>query len=269
MFNSKSDYVEIDKDNIIDYVVMGKGNRDLVMLPGLSDGLQTVKSKHLFLSMYYRKLAKQYRIYIFSRRRDLPKGCTTRDMADNVVIAFDKLGIKKPHLMGISMGGMIAQYIGINHPQKVDKVILAITLPKADEQTTSLLKSWIDMAKDKRDFELVKDTMEKTYTEKTLKKYRLIYPILRLFSRIKDHNRFIIQAEACINHNAYNELGNLDKPVLVIGGDEDRIAGNDSSRLIHQRLPNSKLYVYNGYGHGVYEECKKDFEERMVDFLSG
>jgi pimeloyl-ACP methyl ester carboxylesterase len=166
------------------------------------------------------------------------------------------------------MGGMIAQYLGIDHPDKVDRIVLAITLPKAEKQTVEILKTWIDMAKKGEDFKLIKDTMEKTYTEKTLRKYRLLYPLLKLFSKVKDPNRLIRQAEACINHNAWDELDKLNKPVLVLGGNEDLIAGNQSSQKLHERLPDSRLYIYEGYGHGVYEECKKDFEKKVFDFLS-
>ncbi len=268
MFNSKSDFVKIDNDNIIDYVVMGKGEKSLVMIPGLGDGLQTVKGKHLFLSIYYRKFLKDFRLYIFSRRRYIPEGYSTRDMANNLVRAFDRIGIDKPHIIGLSMGGMIAQYIGIDHPDKVDRVILAITLPKAEKQTIDILKSWVDMAEKGEDFKLVMDTMEKTYTEKSLRKYRLIYPLLRFFSKIKDPNRLIRQAEACINHNAVDELNKLSKPVLVLGGNKDMIAGNKSSGELHEKLPDSRLYIYDGYGHGVYEERKKDFEKKTIDFLS-
>ncbi|MCL2052680.1 MAG: alpha/beta hydrolase, partial [Lachnospiraceae bacterium] len=110
------------------------------------------------------------------------------------------------------------------------------------------------------------DTTEKSYTEKRLKKYRLIYPLLSKIGKPKDFSRFIIQANACISHNAYGEIEKIKCPTLVIGVDNDKVLGL-SSEEITEKIENSKLIIYEGFGHGVYEEAK-DFNRRVLDFLS-
>ena len=115
--------------------------------------------------------------------------------------------------------------------------------------------------------DLMIDTAEKTYSENYLKKYRRFYPLLGKIGKPKSFERFLIQAAACISHNAQGELHKITCPVLVIGGDCDRIVGSGSAPGIADKIDGSELFVYPGLGHGAYEEAK-DFTERVLDFLA-
>ena len=95
----------------MDYVTFGKGKQPLVIIPGLGDGLQTVKGKAQLFSLSYRLLAKRYKIYVFSRINELRQGYTTRDMAADVAEAMETLNLDTAYVMGISQGGMIAQWL--------------------------------------------------------------------------------------------------------------------------------------------------------------
>ena len=80
-------------DKSMDYVTFGKGKQPLVIIPGLGDGLQTVKGKAQLFSLSYRLLAKRYKIYVFSRINELRQGYTTRDMAADVAEAMETLNL--------------------------------------------------------------------------------------------------------------------------------------------------------------------------------
>ena len=95
----------------MDYVTFGKGKQPLVIIPGLGDGLQTVKGMAMPFSITYRILAKRYKIYVFSRINELRQGYTTRDMAADVAEAMETLNLDTAYFMGISQGGMIAQWL--------------------------------------------------------------------------------------------------------------------------------------------------------------
>ena len=66
--------------NTMHYIRLGRGSRILVMLPGLGDGLTTVKGKALPMALMYRAFLKDCTVYMFSRRNHLPADMTTRDM---------------------------------------------------------------------------------------------------------------------------------------------------------------------------------------------
>ena len=174
--------------------------------------------------------------------------------------------IEKADIIGVSQGGMIAQFIAIDYPEAVDKLVLAVTVPKGNETIENVVGSWIEFAKDSNFYDLTVDTAEKMYTEDHLKKYRKIYPLLTRLNTPKNPERFIIMAKACITHNAYDELDKIKAPTFIIGAEKDLIVTGDASRVLAEKITDSELYMYENYGHGVFEEAK-DFNQRVHEFL--
>ena len=264
--HAKSSSVKIGNTEM-NYISFGSGNKNLVMIPGLGDALKTVKGSAVVFATAYRKFAKDYKVYIFSRKNQIEEGYSTRDMARDEAEAMKILGISKASVMGVSQGGMIAQYIAIDYPEMVEKLILAVTLSKPNETVQSVISNWNAMAELGDYKNIIIDTAEKSYSENRLKKYRLLYPILCRVGKPKDFSKFIIQANACIHHNAYQELNKINCPTLVIGGDSDKVVGKESSIEIAERIHDSKLILYHGLGHATFEEAK-DFNSRVLQFLS-
>ena len=91
-------------------------------------------------------------------------------------------------------------------------------------------------------------------------------PVMGKLTKPKSYERFLIQAEACLEHNAFDTLANIHASTLVIGGERDRVLGGEASREIAEKIPGAQLYMYEEYGHGVYEEAK-DFNRRVLEFL--
>lgn len=250
----------------MDYISFGKGDRNLIMLPGLGDGLSTVKGMALPFSIMYRVYAKEFTVYVFSRKNHLQEGYSTREMAKDYAEAMTVLGISKADVLGISQGGMIAQYLAIDYPNLVNKLILAVTSAKPNETIQRVVGVWIEMAMQRNYRDLIIDTAEKSYSERYLKKYRRLYPLLGRIGKPKSFQRFLIQADSCIRHNAYAELNKIACPTLVIGGDCDKIVGTTSAPAIADKISESKLFIYSGLGHAAYEEAK-DFNVRVLNFL--
>lgn len=250
----------------MDYVVFGSGNTPLVILPGLSDGLITVKGKGLMLSRYYKIFAKDFKVYMFSRRRGLKQGYTTKDMARDQKSAMEQLGIEKASVIGISQGGMIAQHLAIDYPQAVNKLVLAVTASKLYPELKSALKGWMQMARDNDYGTLMMDTMEKTYTEKKMKTLHRLSPILKRVGKPKSFERFIIQANACLLHDTYNDLEKIQCATLILSGEEDRIVGKKAASEMAGKISQSELVSYEGVGHGAYEEENR-FNPKILEFL--
>lgn len=255
-------------DSTMDYISFGTGSDTLIVIPGLGDGLTTVKGMAVPMALAYHKFAKDYKVYFFSRKNDLSPGYSTRDMAEDQAEAMKLLGIKRAKVWGVSQGGMIAQYLAIDHPELVERLVLTVTSSRQNDIIKNAVSSWISMA-EKNDYKhLMIDTAEKSYTEKYLKKYRLLYPILGAIGKPKGFSRFLIQADSCIQHDAYPEIEKIGCPTLVIGGDDDKIVGVSASVEIAEKISNSELYIYKGLGHALYDEAK-DFNSRILRFFAG
>ncbi len=249
----------------MDYIRFGRGQKTLVMIPGVGDGLKTVRGLALPFALMYRTLAKDFTVYVFSRRVTLSPGMTTRDMAEDLNAAMEALGLSGVALVGVSQGGMIAQWLAIDHPDKVGKLVLTVTLCRPNPTVEDVIARWTEMAK-KGDYKgIMLDTALRSYSEKGVKKARITYSLLGNMGKPKSFDRFIIQAASCVTHNTYDLLGRIACPTLVIGGAKDQIVTGKASQEIAGRIPGSQLCMYEGLGHGLYEEAP-DFLRRVMDF---
>lgn len=263
--NAKGGTVRVGGEDM-EYITFGNGSRYLVMIPGLGDGLQTVKGFAVPFSLLYRQYAKKYRVYVFSRKNKFSEDYTTRDMAKDLMLAMEQMGFRKADIVGVSQGGMIAQYLAIDYPQVVNKLVLAVTTARPNETIRNVLHHWVEMAKAGDYRGIFIDTAEKSYSEKYLKKNRWIYPLVGRIGKPKKFDRFIIMAKACLNHNSIEELDKIKCPTLIIGGGDDKIVTGNASVEIAEKISGSTLFMYERLGHGLYEEAK-DFNSRVLSFL--
>ncbi|MBO5909710.1 MAG: alpha/beta hydrolase [Clostridia bacterium] len=268
LYNAKNSRLPIG-DTYMDYISFGKGRETLIILPGLGDGLKTVKGTALPFAFMYRKFAKKYKVYVFSRKNELKEGCTTEDMADDLKIATDYLGIEKAHILGVSMGGMIAQHFAIKYPEKMLKLILAVTVARSNDMIKSAINNWLDMVNRNDHKSLMIDNVERIYTEKYIKKkhYRMMYPLVSKISKPKTYDRFIIQANACLTHDAYDKLDTVTCPTLVIAGMVDKVVGGEQSTEPAALIKGSKCIIHHELGHGLYEE-DSGFNDDVLLFLA-
>ena len=249
-----------------EYIRFGTGKKFLVMLPGLGDGLRSMKGTALPMALMYRAFARNYTVYAFGRKMTLSSGCSTRDMARDLADAMDALHIPKADIFGVSMGGMIAQYFAIDYPEKVGKLILTVTSAKSNPILVESIEEWVDCAKRNDHRALMDSNLKRIYSEKYYRQNKWMIPIIGKLTKPKSYDRFLIQADACLTHNAYGELRRIQAPTLVVGGEQDKSLGGDASREIAEAIPGAKLHMYPQWGHGLYEEAK-DFNGLILEFL--
>ncbi len=265
-WNTKNGSVPIGGTKM-SYVSFGHGTRNLIILPGLSDGLATVKGKAFLLAVPYQIFFDDFRVYMFSRKDDMPEGYTIRDMAEDQAKALNTIGIDKACVLGVSQGGMIAQYLAIDHPELVEKLVIAVSASRPHQISFERIRNWLEFVNNGDHRSLMIDTAENSYSPEYLKKYRKIYPLIGIIGKPKDYGRFIINAEAVLGFNAYDEIDKIKCPTLIICGEDDKIVGPEASYEMKDRIPNSVLCMYEGLGHAAYEEAK-DFNRRIYEFLN-
>ena len=265
MFNAKNLLVDIG-DAKVPVAAFGKGKKNLIMLPGLGDGLTTVKGKAFFMALMYREFAKDFRIFMMSRREPFPKDFSTKDMAVDVAKTMDALGIEKASVFGVSMGGMIAQHFAADFPEKTEKLVLAATAPKSNKIMENCISEWTEQAKNGKGADLMESNVKNMYTDGYYRKNRWLTLITGKIAVPKDTSRFVEMAKACLEHDAFPVLKNIKAPVLIIGGTDDRTVGAEGSEILAREIPDAKLIMYPGLRHAVYDEAP-DFNKRIFDFL--
>ena len=249
-----------------DYIRFGTGRKNLILLPGLGDGLRTTKGTALPMALYYRSLTKDYTVYMFSRKTELPEGCTTRDMARDLRDAMRELHIEKAFLVGVSMGGMIAQHFAADYPDMVEKLVLVVTCGRENPVLLESLEEWVACARRGNHTALMDSNLRRIYSETYYRRNKWMVPITGALTKPKSYDRFLVMAEACRTHNAWESLPVITVPTLVMGGEQDKSLGGDASRELAGRIPGAVLKMYPQWGHGLYEEAK-DFLPTVTEFL--
>ena len=264
MLNAKNGRLSLPT-GALDYIRFGSGSRTLVMLPGVGDGLQTVKGTALPFALLYRALTKDFTVYVFSRGVSLAPGTTTRDMAEELNAAMEALSLRGAAVVGVSQGGMIAQWLAIEHPDKVARLVLTVTAARPNDTLREAIGLWTAQAR-RGDYRgIMLDTAARSYSPKRAKQARLTYGLLGSFGKPKSFERFLIQAASCLSHDAWERLGEIACPTLVIGGTDDRVTSGAASEELASRIPGAELRLYEGLGHGLYEEAP-DFLTLISDF---
>lgn len=265
--------MEAEHTHIADHPVIrfGRGDRSLVIIPGLNDSLQgddPSRFTRLLLERYYmRSFAKEFDVYVVSRPRELSEKVTTRDLAADYATVLEELG--QTDVVGMSMGGLIGQYLGIDHPENIRNLVVGLAGTTLSERGHELVMEWREAAKDGRWAEVYLGTIESTYSSPSK---RAVYGALfKLPGMVKSPPYpvdFVNSANACLNHNSTDECEKITPPTLVLGGEKDVLFDAENLRTMARKLPNGKHRILDGTGHGAFEERRSEFSTAITSFLT-
>jgi pimeloyl-ACP methyl ester carboxylesterase len=253
------------------YVRVGNGPENLVILSGIT--LENEPPNWLAAWTYrlgFGRFARDHTVYVINRKRGMPSGYTTQDMAaDYVRVIESELG--PSHVMAFSTGGSIAQYVALERPEAVWSLILIVSASRLSEEGREICQRWQALTREGRWQELRSDMASVTVTGE--KNKRLARAFMKVFGRFvlrvpSDPWDFLTTLEADLNHDTTGRLGEISAPTLVIGGSEDLFFSESLLRETAEKIPDATLHVYEGVGHGVPKERKRRYEDDSLAFLS-
>lgn len=248
----------------VNYISFGSGEKKFVIIPGLS--IHGVTGLAEQIAEAYQEFAEDYTVYVLDRPRELKPGMTIRELAEAAASTMQQLDIEDAYLFGASQGGMIAQYIAIDHPELVRKMILGSTLCRANKTFAQEAKEWMRLAESRNEAQLVKKFVEDVYSEKTLAAYRDVLISANASISEAEYDRFLILARSCQTFDCRKELHRIQCPVLVLGSEGDKVVTAKGSKEISEAL-NCEIYLYDSsYGHAVYDEAA-DYKQRCRAFF--
>ena len=252
------------------YVRIGSGPENLVILPGIT--LENEPPGRVTAWTYrfgFGRFAESYTTYVINRRRGMPPGYTTQDMAaDYAAVLEQELG--PSHLMGFSTGGDVAQYVAIDHPAAVRSLILVVSACRLSEEGRETCERWLTLAREGSWQELRADMASVNVTSEANK--RLARAFMKVFGGLvfrvpSDPSDFLTTLEADLAHDTAGRLGEISAPALIIGGTEDPFFSEGLLRETGEKIPDATLRLYEGVGHGVPKERKRRYEEDTLAFL--
>ena len=263
----------ITKANGIDlyYEVHGEGE-PLLLIMGLS-----LTSKSWFRTIPV--LSKHYKVIVFDNRGVGLSGKPNSPysielMAEDARAVMDAVGIESAHVYGISMGGMIAQRLAIKYPERIKSLVLGCTTSGGEkhvqpgaEVSMLMLSRGSSTATPE---EMAWATAPILYSQSFIENHReqvaedvqkrIEIPVLPY--------AYMLQLQACLAHDTYNEIDQIRVPVLVIHGDEDKLVPYENGVTLAEKIPNAEFLTIKGAGHIYVTEANDLVNKRVLEFLN-
>ena len=256
--------------NKIDIYYESHGFGDpILLIPGLGSDANT-------WAPFVPEFADRYRIIILENRGSVrscrpPGPYTTDQMAEDAAALLDHLGIARAHVIGKSMGGMIAQVLAARFPEKVRSLVLAATLMKHDAYGEEMLELGRTLAEKAGLFATYRQAFLMSYSrEYCMTNRSRLAEVQELMSRINEAEAlrgYLAQSMACQTHDSRELARRIKAPALVIVGNEDVITPPRASRELASAIPRSELIVLPHGGHGFWREFPAEVNAHVREFL--
>jgi 3-oxoadipate enol-lactonase len=201
---------------------------------------------------------------------DAPPGpYELRRMAEDALAVLDAEGIERAHIVGASMGGIIAQILGVLHPDRVRSLTLACTACEHHEWRRELLAEWAEVVSARGMAGLMDDGMRWMIGPRLHRRFGVFVNVLaRVLVQTKPH-AFVAQIDAILN--ASDELRfvlpQVTAPTLVVTGSQDTLTPLGDAEELAELITTSRLYVLRGTAHGLMAEAPNAFNDVVLTFL--
>lgn len=194
------------------------------------------------------------------------EGFSLDDMASDVVALWQHLGINRSHLLGISMGGMIAQVLASSSSDVVDHLILVSTASSPKWLTSEV----VDFSADDDDLlQKMKTYFHPSFVARNFAIVEAMVKQMRKgFIDKKTANQADLQRKAIEAFDPDKlSLEGFKSPALIIHGADDSIISSESARELAAKIPGATLKVYEECGHLILAEKSADFYRDVIEFL--
>jgi pimeloyl-ACP methyl ester carboxylesterase len=252
----------------LQYIEAGSGD-PLLLIMGFG-------GDHLAWAFQTPVFAQRYRVIAFDNRGagqsdapDIPY--TTRMMADDAAGLLDHLRIERAHVLGVSMGGMIAQELALNHPRRVRSLQLHCTLARPDRYMHALIENWRVVRGNVSAEEWMRIVALWLFSPVTYAERPEFVETIIQTGIANPHpftlTGFLRQGDAVRTHDTLDRLGTLAAPTLVSVADDDILVPARCSRALAGAIAGAALTTLDRAGHCHFWERPDAFNAMCLEFL--
>ena len=178
--------------------------------------------------------------------------------ADDTAGLMDALNIERAHVLGVSMGGSIAQELVLNYPEKVEKLVLGCSACGGSKQilpAIDVLEQFTSSLEDLTPEQVIQDVMPLLFTEDFIKnnpEFIESYTKQLLISVIPP-DAYQRQINALMGFNSYRRLKKIKVPTLIIHGKKDIMNPVENAEILAEQIPDAKLILLDNAGHSYHQ----------------
>jgi len=252
----------------IAYEVRGVGT-PIVMIHGAQGDQSMFAGMAAAFARDYRVLTFDQRGSGLSEKPDLPYSMAM--FADDTAALMDHLGIANAHIIGVSMGGMIAQEFALRHPGKVRSLVLGCTTPggpnaiRREGNALASAYSTQPMTPEARGRALAEAVFTKGYLAKHPEIVTSMIEARK--NRPIDTVGFAHRMKAAGEHNTFDRLAQIRCPTLVITGKDDALIAWENSRLLSQHIMGAEEVILEPAGHCFWLEQPDESHAAIAGFI--
>ncbi len=250
----------------IHYELSGRPEAPVVMLShSLASSLKMWEPQMEMLRSHYQVLRYDSRGH--GQSEVTPPPYTLELLAEDAIGLLDALGIQRVHWVGLSMGGMIGQAIGLLHPERLLSLCLCDTSAVVPEEMQPVWEERIESVRARGMRSQFEATMERWFTPSYLQSNEPMLKLIQEEFLATSPEGYIGCASAIRRLNYLNRLDEIDLPTLLLVGEEDPATPVTASRAIHERIRNSEMVVLPSCRHLSNVEQAEAFNRHLLGFL--
>ena len=191
-------------------------------------------------------------------------------MAQDAVEVLDAEEIPSAHVVGASMGGVIAQILGVVYPDRVHSLTLACTACRHHQWRRELLAEWADQVRAHGMTSLTDDGMRWLIGSRLQRRFGVFVNVLARVLIQTSPDAFAAQVDAILamSDDMRSELHSITAPTLVITGSQDTLTPLGDAEELAELITTSRLYVLRGAAHGLMAEAPNSFNDAVLRFLA-
>ncbi|MBO4366491.1 MAG: alpha/beta fold hydrolase [Clostridia bacterium] len=249
-------------DNEVRCLIFGQGKRPFVILPGLA--MTSVLRQAAHHERTYAPFTETHTVYLFDRPSVFPAGYTFDRMADDLASAMKAAGISDADMLGVSMGGMLAQKIAADHPYLVHKLVLASSALAIG--SPEKLKAWMKKAETENGSDVAKAILTDIHGGKD-DPAALYHPDPQFGDwPPEDRARFLQEAAIALTFDGTRYVSRIRCPSLVLGAAGDKVCPVSAWKALSDALKGESHLYGRDFGHTFYTDAA-DFRARVLAFF--
>lgn len=218
-------------------------------------------------------LEGRYRVLRYDTRghggSEAPEGpYTFAEMVEDVRALMDGLGVRRTHFVGLSMGGMIGQWLALTYPERLRSLVLCDTSARTAAEAGSIWDERIALAALEGMEPHVEATIGRWFTPAFARDHPETIDPVRAMIRHTDPRGYIGCAHAVKTHDVLDRLPEITVPTLIIVGEEDPGAPVSAAEAMRERIPGSELVTLASASHLSSLEQAEAFNQALLTFVA-